>query len=442
MKNRNNSILKSRIMLHKKNSSAGVYSVCSSNRFVLEAAMLQAKQADSFLLVESTSNQVDQYGGYSGMTPAAFRKYVMGIAEDAGFDQKRLILGGDHLGPNVWQKEAASLAMDEALVQISEYARAGFLKFHLDTSMVLGDDGFPEGSGVPVEVAAERAAMLCNVVEVTYKTTSGHPEPPVYVIGNDVPVPGGAFDNNELVEITDVKEVEETLDIMRKVFIRSGLEEAWERVIALVVQPGVEFSDNQILAYNRKRVQKLSEFMAGREGLVFEMHSSDYQLPRALKEMVEDHFAILKVGPWLTLAFREAVFALADIENILACRKPSFSVSGIRKVIEHKMTIKPQYWARHYSGTAEEKRFARSYSLSDRIRYYWPDPDITSALNGLISNLRTETIPMTLISQYLPDLYWKVREGLLRPDPEALVHGKIQSVLNYYIEATGMTHTQ
>src|ERR1039458_6456166 len=81
----------------------GIYSVCSANRLVLEAAFAQAKQDGSPLLIEATCNQVNQDGGYTGQTPAQFRDYVHTVAKESNFAAERLILGGDHLGPNPWQ---------------------------------------------------------------------------------------------------------------------------------------------------------------------------------------------------------------------------------------------------------------------------------------------------------------------------------------------------
>ena len=51
----------------------GIYSICSADRFVLEAGMAQGLRDASAVLIESTCNQVNQFGGYTGMTPAKFR---------------------------------------------------------------------------------------------------------------------------------------------------------------------------------------------------------------------------------------------------------------------------------------------------------------------------------------------------------------------------------
>jgi len=106
-----------------------------------------------------------------------------------------------------------------------------------------------------------------------------------------------------------------TIAITKEAFAARGLHQAWERVIAVVVQPGVEFGNATVIPYDASRTKKLAAFAAAQGGRVYEAHSTDYQTPGALKEMVRDHFAILKVGPWMTFAYREAVFALEAVEK-------------------------------------------------------------------------------------------------------------------------------
>ena len=69
-------------------SLKGIYSICSAHPWVLAAAMQQAVDDGTPLLVESTSNQVDQYGGYTGMKPADFIRFAHGIAEQVGLPRE------------------------------------------------------------------------------------------------------------------------------------------------------------------------------------------------------------------------------------------------------------------------------------------------------------------------------------------------------------------
>jgi D-tagatose-1,6-bisphosphate aldolase subunit GatZ/KbaZ len=147
--------------------------------------------------------------------------------------------------------------------------------------------------------------------------------------------------------------------------------------------------------------------------------------------MVQDHFAILKVGPALTFAFREGVFALAMIENeFLASQKRSNIISSLEKV----MIEKSEYWVKYYHGDKWEEAFKRKYSLSDRIRYYWTDPSVQKALGILMTNLDRNPIPATLLRQYVPDVY-SMATLMDRLTPESIVLAKIQKVLEDYAQA-------
>ncbi len=410
----------------------GITSICSANRYVLKAAMLFDKESNNKVLIESTSNQVDQFGGYTGMTPGDFIEYVKEIAEEIKFPVERIIFGGDHLGPNVWQNEDAESSMQKAEDQIKAYVYAGFRKIHLDTSFSLGDDD--KSKPLAPAIITERAARLCKVAEETYNSLNDNSPKPVYVIGTEVPIPGGAQEEEESVTVTTPEDLEETIELSKKAFYDNGLEEAWQRVIAVVVQPGVEFSDTQVFHYNRDGATKIKSKIEEYSNLVLEAHSTDYQTVSGLSEMVQDHFGILKVGPWLTYAYREALFALAEIEKELV--NPSDS-SNFREAIDKVMTENPNYWKNHYHGTEKEIELARSFSYSDRIRYYWTNNEVIAIVDKLMSNLNEVEIPNTLISQYLPIQYNLIMNGKIKNNPESLIISKISEVIQIYSIACG-----
>ncbi len=395
-------------------------SVCSAHPLVLEAAIRQAGGEDSFALVEATSNQVDQFGGYTGMTPADFRDRVLELADRHGLPRERVVLGGDHLGPNRWQAQAPEAAMAHADAQVAAYAAAGFAKLHLDCSMACAADPTP----LPDALVAERAARLAVVAE-------GAGEP-LYVIGTEVPVPGGAHEPLEGVTPTTPEAARATLAAHREAFERAGIAEAWPRVVGLVVQPGVEFDQAHVVDYERDRAQALSRVVDEEPQLVFEAHSTDYQTPQALAALVEDHFAILKVGPALTFALREGLFALEAIERELV-DAPRRSELGA--IVEERMLARPDAWAGYSTGDEAAQRLARRYGFSDRIRYFWPDPEVAAAQARLLANLSELRVPLPLLSQHLPDQYGRVRAGELSLDPEALLLDRITDVLRGYARA-------
>jgi D-tagatose-1,6-bisphosphate aldolase subunit GatZ/KbaZ len=416
----------------------GVYSVCSANRCVLEAAMHEAAADGSALLIESTSNQVNQHGGYTGITPAGFVSYVRDVAASVPFPGDRIILGGDHLGPHPWRREGAAAAMAKAEEMVRHYVLAGYTKIHLDASMRLADDPGDPRQGVSDVTITERAARLAEAAEAARRDLPPGSPPPVYVIGTDVPPPGGEREAADGIWTTTPKEAEGTIALTRETFERRGLGDAWSRVIAVVVQPGVEFGDATVFEYDRRRAAPLKALIERQPGLVYEAHSTDYQTPDRLRELVEDHFAILKVGPWLTFAFREAVFALEEIEREWLGGKSGPTLSGLRGVMEDAMQANPAYWEGYYRGDEHQRRFARRWSYSDRIRYYWPRPEAEAALARLLANLEERPVPLSLISQYLPVQYNAVRGGSLSPAPRDLIRHRILEVLAPYARACRM----
>lgn len=409
---------------HKRGKASGIYAVCSAHPLVLESAIRYAHANHTPLLIEATSNQVDQFGGYTGMIPADFRDFVCQLADSLGFPQSELILGGDHLGPNRWQNQPAAQAMANADDLIKSYVAAGFKKIHLDCSMSCADDPVP----LTDEIVAERAARLAKVAEETSQQHFGESDL-VYVIGTEVPVPGGAHETLTELEVTTPEAARATLEAHRHAFEKQGLNAIWPRIVALVVQPGVEFDHTHIIDYQPQKALALSKMVEAYDTLVFEAHSTDYQTPQSLRQLVKDHFAILKVGPALTFALREALFSLAAIEEELL---PAKTCSGLRHVLENVMLDRPEYWQSHYHGDGHARRLARGYSYSDRVRYYWPDSQIDDAFERLVRNLADEPIPLPLISQYLPLQYVKVREGNINATPRELIISHIQDILQQY----------
>jgi len=403
----------------------GIYAICSAHPWVLEAAFDQAVEDGSDLLIEATSNQVNHVGGYTGMLPEDFRRRVLEIAASKGFNESRLILGGDHLGPNPWQKENATAAMQQAERTVEAYVKAGFQKIHLDASMACGGDPEPLSG----ETVAARAATLCAVAE----RASGE-QKPVYVIGTEVPTPGGATESLNELAVTSREAAAETLATHRRVFKQAGLADVWRRVIALVVQPGVEFNHDSVVDYDSSQAGHLTALLDEEEGLVYEAHSTDYQRPEAYRQLVRDGFAILKVGPALTFAMRETLTALSQIEGELV---PHWRCSHLVDVLERMMLDKPANWQHHYAGNEQAAHMLRRYSYSDRVRYYWHEQRVKEAVDVLMSNLGSNSIPETLLSCFLPDEYRAVRTGTLKPDAHSLVIHRIRGVLRPYAAACG-----
>lgn len=411
----------------------GTYAVCSAHPAVIDAAIQQTLEDGNCLHVESTSSQVNQFGGYTGLTPQQFADSMRAAATSAGLPVSRVLLGADHLGPFAWRTEAAATAMAKACDLARLCVHAGYQKIHLDTSMPCGDDP----KNLDEKVVAGRAGILCRAAEDAWTEMPAGSPRPLYVIGTEVPAPGGEVAEGECPTPTAVEDVHRTLEIFRSAFRAHGLPTAWENVIGLVVQPAVEFGDAKVFDYDRRKVHALSAGLPASPALVYEAHSTDYQSPAALAEMVEDHFAILKVGPWLTFAYREAIFALSSIEREIVGQKREVKLSQVREALESEMLRNPAYWRSYYRGDDDELCLSRAFSFSDRCRYYWPQPAVQEEVRRLLQNLDRFPCPLTLLSQYLPIEYEAIRAGTLRNDAAAIVGHHIRRVLRFYAAACG-----
>jgi len=422
--------LRTRLKENKSGLPVGVFSVCSSHPAILESTLKYSRGEDFPVLIETTCNQVNQFGGYSGLTPKQFSAYLNSISSKVDFPKNHLVLGGDHLGPFPWRSESSQTAMSKACQMVNDYVLAGYRKIHLDASMHCGDDDHSQP--LDMRVSARRAAQLCQAAESALPDGESDC---LYIIGSEVPAPGGDQSGIHELQISSPDMVSETIRVTKQEFQKTGLDSAWERVIAVVVQPGVEFYNQSVQRYDPKNAATLSTYIESYPGLIYEAHSTDYQTLDSLQQLVRDHFAILKVGPELTFAYREIIFALEQIEIQIAKNETHLNPSNINKLIDKEMVNHPENWNAYYSGNKEELAYLRKYSYLDRIRYYWNQPCVQQAIKRLFSNLVDFSIPKTLVNQYLPARIINNMERDLSAHPYNWVEDKIFSVLQKFQQA-------
>lgn len=412
----------------------GIESVCSANEFVLEVALKRSKLFNAPVLIEATANQVNQFGGYTGMYPKDFYEMVLKMAAEIGVPENHIILGGDHLGPLTWQNLPETEAMEKSETLVYQYARAGFTKIHLDTSMKVADD--PEGL-LSTETIAHRGATLYKAAMKGYEDLKAEkPDAmrPVFVIGSEVPIPGGAQEAEDTLAVTKPEAFRDTVATYRRVFKEEGIEDGMNDVVAVVTQPGVEFGDDQVFLYDHDAATELCAALNEFPEVCFEGHSTDYQSKECLKRMVEDGIAILKVGPALTYGLRESLFSLSMMEKELV---PEEKQARFIETLEKVMLEKPDNWKKHYHGDEKQLALCRKYSFSDRCRYYIGLPEVVESINKLFENLREYPIPMNMLHQYMPISYIKVRDGIIPLDPRELALDGVVAFMEDYEYAIG-----
>ena len=398
----------------------GLPCFCTANEHVLRALLTSAAKTGFPTIIEATCNQVNQEGGYTGMTPQNFMTWVKGMANDAGVPIDQLMFGGDHLGPYAWKSEPLDQAMEKARELIKLYVQAGFTKIHLDTSMACGGEPNPSFAQI-----AERSANLCAVAEAN----APDPSKLIYIIGTEVPIPGGEIEEPSALDVTSVARLHNTIQTHRDAWFSKGLDDAWSRIVSVVTQPGVDFSHSTIYPFIPQKALPLRDAIRAQDGLTYEAHSTDYQSNEALADLVKNHFFFLKVGPELTFRLREAIFALAAVEDQLQVDEPSF----VRDTLVGEMIQKPDHWQDYYSGTTQELCILRIFSYSDRIRYYWTKEKVAASLSKLISNLRSIKLPETVISQS----FMALNLSNIPTEPSELIALQVGRCIDRYFAAAG-----
>ncbi|KAB0682937.1 class II D-tagatose-bisphosphate aldolase non-catalytic subunit [Aureimonas leprariae] len=411
----------------RRNAADGGFSfasVCSAHPDVLAASLRLARERAVPIVVEATSNQVNQFGGYTGMTPADFIAAVGRIAAEVGANLETVVFGGDHLGPQAWRAEPAEAAMAKAADMMRAYVEAGFTKIHLDCSEGCAGEDPQVGDAL----AAERAAILAEACE----RAAPAPERLSYIVGTEVPPPGGArAEHAEAIRPTEPDAARATLLAHNQAFAARGLGAAWDRVRGLVVQPGLEFAPDHVDRFDLQVPDRLSPVLRDWPRIAFEAHSTDYQEPAVFPELARRRFAVLKVGPALTYAYRSAVYALSHIDG-WTTGEPHLS-----ELMERLMVEAPGHWRKHYEGDAATLRTLRHFGYADRIRYYWALPDAREAVAALEARIDAAKFPDPLVEQYFAAgeiaraATLRSAAGLGRA--KALIHARIETALEPYL---------
>lgn len=420
------------VELYKAGQPIALPSYCTGNERVIEAILSYYKNKRNFVLLEATANQVNQFGGYTGRKPIDYKNMVLALAEKVGMDPNRILLGGDHLGPLIWCNEPEKEAMRKAVELVKLFVAAGYQKIHLDTSMKLVDDSPNEP--LSKEKIAQRGAILFKACEEAFeelKQIHADAVHPVYIIGSEVPIPGGGSGEEvEDASVTKVDEFNATIQAYEKEFERQGISDAFDHIIGIVVQPGVEYDNDNVVEFDPLKAKQLADAIKSQGHIVFEGHSTDYQTPEKLKEMAKYGIFVLKVGPALTLSYREA---LTGMENIL---HTMLGYHGFTDTLLQAMNLDNHNWFKHYHKSRPLAVYQK-YSFSDRCRYYLDVPEVKQEIQHLKKLFDNSKIPLFLIHQYLPLQYYKLRNHQITLTFDDIVNDMVSLVLDNYCYAAG-----
>ena len=400
------------IKRNRAGETVAIPSVCSAQPDVLRASLELAERLDRQIVIEATSNQVNQDGGYTGMTPADFKQFVDRLADETGTDRARLIFGGDHLGPQAWRAQDAETAMVKADTMVRDYAAAGFTKIHLDCSEGCAGEPTQLGDDVTADRSARLAKICCEVNDDM-----------LFVVGTEVPPPGGArMDEDGDIPATSPQAAHATLVAHDETFGDMA-----GKIGGLVVQPGVEFSPTAVHDLPMDRDPQLLDALKDHPHVCLEAHSTDYQDPAVYPRLAKLGFAFQKVGPALTFAYREALYALDQLRS---------EKRGLMNAMEALMLKDPSKWTGHYTGDEKSLLEQRHFGLADRIRYYWPQAQAAVAVRELLASF-DRPISDASLAKVFDDAVLTRAEALPGPQVQRLIAAQIQNALApYFFEET------
>ena len=120
---------------------------------------------------------------------------------------------------------------------------------------------------------------------------------------------------------------------------------------------------------------------------------------------------------------------MAAIEEEMKISSPS----NIVAILMAAMDENPVHW-RDYIAADPHEQLLKLYGLSDRIRCYWPAPNVAAALKRLIANIDAAIVPPGLLSQFVGRM---LPEGQSMSLSERIVQAKVGDVVAMYRRAAG-----
>ena len=353
-------------------------SFCTSNTDVIKSILFFCHIKKLPCLIECTSNQVNQYGGYTNKTPQNFMKEISNIRKEINFDKKKLFLGGDHLGPLPWKKQNKAAAIKKSISLINDFLKQNFCKIHIDTSIKCKNDKY-----INSDIIFYRTNQILNNESIKKKIRNKF-----LVIGTEVPL-SGSGDSKKIIK-TNIKQIKAEVLKFRKILKKLKLK---NNLFGLVIEPGMKYMHSSIKKPNFTNFSK-KKHISKKNNFVYEAHSTDYQSKTILKQLVKNNFKFLKVGPELTYNYSRALFFMENVE----IKFFKIKNSNFKKTIFSTMLKNKKYWDGYY----EKKKFKLFLnSKLDRMRYYFNTKSVANSIEVLKKNINLldKKIILSLMSQ-------------------------------------------
>jgi len=346
-------------------------SFCTSNFDVIKAIILYAKVKNLPILIESTSSQVNQFGGYTNNKPYQFKNKIFKICSELNYPKKKIMLGADHLGPFPWLEYKGLTAWKNSINLLKSCIKSNYKKIHIDTCYDLKDQKkLSKKDIIKKSLDLFKIAKKKNIF---------------FVFGTETPFPGSMSNLKE--GFTKVETLKKEVNIYLKYFKTIN----YKSRFAYVIEPRMSFSHFKSSKPKILLLKKHVDF-SKKKNFFFEAHSTDYQSQSVLRKLVLNNFKFLKVGPELTFFFLKAILAMEKIEKDFS----KYKKSKITKVLLLNMNKYPTYWQKYYKGSKSYIQKLLLQSQLDRIRYYWDKKEVSKSIFLLKKNINKLKINLIL----------------------------------------------
>ena len=385
-------------------------SFCSSNFDVLKSIMIFAKYQNFPVLIESTSNQVNQYGGYSGLKPFQFEKKIRRLAKFIKLNNKSLMIGGDHLGPLPWKDLDEATAMKNSKKLVKDCLKAKYEKIHIDTAIICRG-----------EKKIDRHTVIQRCDEILSVFSKKDFDNVFLVIGTEVPFAGGGHAIKS--SPTTFESIKEEIDLYSTILKK-------KKKFALVIEPGIGFGNFSVIQAKLKNFGKRLIF-SKKNNFVYEAHSSDYQKISSLKKLVKNNFKFLKIGPELTYFYAKSIFKMEEFEK----KSYKNNFSNIKNIILKEMKNNNSYWIDYYKAKKKKLDNLKFNSYLDRLRYYWSSKNILNSKKKLFININKINKKKFIRYTDFKEKDLILKEKLKLNNSEFIIYKSIEPILKRYYSA-------
>lgn len=366
-------------VMEQRKAATGVpmtlFAACPNSLSVIKASFRAAKRNNAPIYFATTLNQVDNDGGYTGMTQAEFTKILAREAAAVNYTGP-YVVAIDHGGP--WLKDKQTLekytleqAMDGVKKSYEAAILAGYDLIHVDPTV---DITLPKGEIINIHVVAQRTVELIKHAEDFRKA---HNMPPIsYEVGTEE-VHGG---------LADDKTFDTFLTDLKAGLAAAGMPDIWP--IFIVGKVG---TDLHTTLFDAEVARKLTNKVRPYGSYIKGHYSDDVDNPQ---DYPTSGMGAANVGPEFTMCEYKALMELEQLELADAnCKDKSGMSQALLNAVHDSGRWKK--WLRGEEvgkDLLECTKERQEWLVQTCCRYIWQNKEVLDARQKLYDNLQKQGV--------------------------------------------------